>query len=326
MPVDDLAIDLNHVEKRFGRSVHALRGVNMQVHGGEVFGLLGPNGAGKSTLVKIMMTVVHASHATGTILGRRIGHKPTLKRIGYLPEHARFPSYLSGRQVIDFFGAMAKMPRPQRRVRVDQMLELVGAAEYADRKIKTYSKGMQQRIGLAQAMVHDPDLLVLDEPTDGVDPIGRRDIREALTQIRDDGKTVFINSHLLSELEMVCERVAFLVQGQVVKQGRIEDLTFDQVHYQIVLHRPMGVEAIGSALAVEWDGQIGASVTGKTAEGLLLELTDSTLTLRSSDPLDAQPLIDRLRAADMVITDVRSVRPTLEELLLQAVGENGGAS
>src|SRR3954451_1114319 len=144
----------------------------MKVNRGEIFGLLGPNGAGKSTLVKIMTTIVRPSHAEGTILGNSIGHKPSLGRMGYLPENHRFPRYLTGRQIIEFFGALAKIDRPTRRKRAAELIDIVNMSDAADRKVGTYSKGMAQRIGLAQAMINDPDLILLDEPTDGVDPVG----------------------------------------------------------------------------------------------------------------------------------------------------------
>src|SRR5438477_9941572 len=160
----DLAIDLTNVEKIYRGRVYALRGIEMRVRRGEVFGLLGPNGAGKSTLVKIMMTVVRPTRAAGMILDRPIGHKPTLGRMGYLPENHRFPRYLTGRQTIEFFGALSNVDRPTRKRRAAELLETVNMKEAADRKISTYSKGMAQRIGLAQALVNDPDLILLDEP------------------------------------------------------------------------------------------------------------------------------------------------------------------
>ena len=191
------AIDLRQVFKIYGKHVHALQGVDMHVNRGEVFGLLGPNGAGKSTLVKIMMTVVRPTRADGKILGNPIGHKPTLARVGYLPENHRFPKYLTGRQVLEFFSALAGVDRATRRKRSAEFLDIVGMTQWADTKIATYSKGMLQRVGLAQALVHEPDLVVLDEPTDGVDPVGRRDILDVLSRIRGQGRTVFVNSHAL---------------------------------------------------------------------------------------------------------------------------------
>jgi ABC-2 type transport system ATP-binding protein len=192
------AIDLHHVEKVYKGKIHALRGVEMKVHPGEIFGLLGPNGAGKSTLVKIMMTVVRPTKIEGALLGRAVGHKPTLRRVGYLPEHHRFPTYLTGRQALGFYAALSGVGRRQRAERAERQLDRMGLADWADKKVSSYSKGMQQRVGLAQALMNDPDLVLLDEPTDGVDPVGRREIRDVLLELRREGKTIFLNSHLLS--------------------------------------------------------------------------------------------------------------------------------
>src|SRR4051812_2614038 len=191
----------------------------MKVRAGEIYGLLGPNGAGKSTLVKIMMTVVRPTSVTGTLLGHPVGHKPTLARVGYLPEHHRMPQYLTGRQVLEFYASLAKVNAANRKRRADELLKTVGMSDWSNKKISSYSKGMLQRIGLAQALMNDPALVVLDEPTDGVDPVGRREIRDMLLALRQQGRTIFLNSHLLSELEMVCDRVAILVQGVVAMHG-----------------------------------------------------------------------------------------------------------
>jgi ABC-2 type transport system ATP-binding protein len=230
-----LAIDLHDVAKVYKGRVHALQGIEMKVARGEVFGLLGPNGAGKSTLVKIMMTVIRPTRAAGFLLGQPVGHKPTLQKVGYLPENHRFPKYLTGRQTLEFFGALAKVDRPTRKRRAGELLDVVGMTDWGDKKTAAYSKGMMQRVGIAQALMGDPDLVVLDEPTDGVDPVGRRDIRDVLNRIREQGKTVFINSHLLSELEMLCDRVAIMVKGRVAKHGTINDLTSKSQRYEVEL-------------------------------------------------------------------------------------------
>jgi ABC-2 type transport system ATP-binding protein len=255
-PDDGNAINLRNVTKIYRRKVHALAGISMNVRRGEIFGLLGPNGAGKSTLVKIMMTVVRPTRAEGTILGLPVGHKPTLRRVGYLPENHRFPRYLTGRQVVEFFSALAMVDRRTRRRRSAEMLQTVSMHEWADTRIGQYSKGMLQRIGLATAMSADPDLIVLDEPTDGVDPAGRRDIRDVLLRLRREGKTVFVNSHLLSELETVCDRVAILVQGRVARQGTLDELTLGKQFYQFDVSAEEGIwPKIAAAFPGVFDAQ-----------------------------------------------------------------------
>lgn len=296
-------IDLRNVRKVYRGRVHALRGINMQVNRGEVFGLLGPNGAGKSTLVKIMMTIVRASAVEGTMLGQLVGHKPTLGKVGYLPEHHRFPRYLTGRQTLEFYAALANIDAATRKRRAAELLDIVGMTEWANKKVSGYSKGMMQRVGLAQALMNDPDLIVLDEPTDGVDPVGRRDIRDVLIRLRDQGKTVFLNSHLLSELEMVCDRVAILVQGSVSMQGTIDELTRDSRRYEIVIEGPLPAWAAGNESLHAEAGPDG----------------HARLTLRSNVAADVQPLLDRLRHEQRVIISVRPVRENLEDLFMRAV-------
>ncbi len=352
---DGFAIDLRHVTKVYGRKIHALRGINMQVRRGEVFGLLGPNGAGKSTLVKIMMTVIRPTRAEGTVLGDRVGLKSTLRRIGYLPENHRFPRYLTGRQTVEFFGALAGVDRRRRKRRAAELLDLVGMADAADRRIATYSKGMAQRTGLAQALVNDPDLVVLDEPTDGVDPGGRRDIREVLERMRHEGKTVFVNSHLLSELEVIADRVAILVGGQVALQGTLDELTVAKQRYAIDL-MPRADRSLRDALAVAMPGVVrgrrapparppppplspngaaaaAAAAANAAAPALVLrgalpsghwtELDGTTLRVGTTEAADVQPLLDACRAAGLTIRRVQSVRPSLEDLFVATVAEPG---
>jgi ABC-2 type transport system ATP-binding protein len=296
------AIDLHHVTKTYRGRVKALRGIEMRVHRGEVFGLLGPNGAGKSTLVKIMMTVVRPTRAKGTVLGQPVGHKPTLGRIGYLPEHHRMPRHLTGDQILDYYAALAGVPRSRRRQRAGELLELVGMSTWSRKRVSSYSKGMQQRLGIAQALMNDPDLVVLDEPTDGVDPVGRRDIRDILVRIRDEGRTVFLNSHLLSELEMVCDRVAILVQGEVAQQGTIDDLTRESRRYEVV---------------IEGDAPGWTEGDGIRAEAAAA--SRCRIIVGGAEASRVQPIIDRLRGEGRTIISVRPVRETLEDLFMRAV-------
>ncbi len=318
------AIDLTNVAKTYRGKVHALRGVDMRVARGEVFGLLGPNGAGKSTLVKILMTIISPTTAVGTVLGNRVGDKMTLSRIGYLPEHHRFPDYLTGAQVLDFYGGLNGVEKAVRRKRIPELLEMVGMKDWANQAVKKYSKGMRQRVGIAQALMADPELVILDEPTDGVDPVGRRDIRELLAHLKQAGKTVFLNSHLLSELEMVCDRVAIMVQGRVAMQGTIDDLTIKQRWYAIETDDPTRAASIAASLAgLDWRGNLGAqgfantpsAPAGTTAAGRI----GTQVVLWTERASEIQGVLDALRREGLVIKGVHARRPSLEDLFMQAV-------
>jgi ABC-2 type transport system ATP-binding protein len=330
------AIQLEHVEKTYRGRVHALRGISLTVERGSIFGLLGPNGAGKSTLVKIMLSVIRPSFASGALLGQPIGHKPTLARVGFLPEAHRFPRYLTGRQILDFFGALTLVGRRARRQRAEQLLDLVGMRDAADRRIGTYSKGMAQRIGLAQALINDPELVILDEPTDGVDPVARRQIRDVLADLRAAGKTVFINSHLLSELELVCDRVAILVAGRVATQGTLDELAITRQWYEIELAQngATPTSAVESALGIAFAERIerrspqNPRVMQSIRRGTLqpdgndpawIEWDGQTLRVGVRDAEPVQPMLDRLRSAGLVVRRLQPVRPTLEDLFIEAL-------
>lgn len=301
--VSPTALELRGVSKVYRGRVHALREVNLSVPKGVIFGLLGPNGAGKSTLVKILTTVVRPTRAVGTVLGEPLGRKSVLGRIGYLPEHHRFPAYLTGRQLIEFFGALAKTPRDIRRRRAAELLDLVGMRDWADKRVTTYSKGMQQRTGIAMALVNDPELVILDEPTDGVDPVGRREIRDLLVRMRSEGRTVFLNSHLLSEVEMICDSVAIMLQGKVVQQGAIDALTAQSRRYEI---RFTGLDDERIRL-----GEREFAIE-KHEELRRVQIPHGTAE-------EVQPLIDELRRRRALIIAVNDVRDSLEEMFMRAV-------
>src|SRR3954451_358735 len=207
-----------------GRDVRAVDGLSLSVKRGSIFGLLGPNGAGKTTFVKMLLSAVNPTSGAARIFGQDARLPETRKPVGYLPENHRFPTYLTGAGMLDFYGSLSGLSRPERMVRVPELLKLVGLEGWGDVRIKKYSKGMLQRLGLAQALIHRPRLLVLDEPTDGVDPVGRREIRDTLNGLTGTGVTVFINSHLLSEVENFCDYVAILHKGKLALQGRISAL------------------------------------------------------------------------------------------------------
>ena len=305
-----LAIDVQDATKTYRGRVQALRGVSLAVREGEVFGLLGPNGAGKSTLVKILMTVVRPTSVRGTVLGEPVGTQRVLERVGYLPEHHRFPPYLTGRQVVDFFGALSRVPRAVRRPRTDALLALVGMRDWADRRVTTYSKGMQQRIGIATALVNDPRLVILDEPTDGVDPVGRREIRDMLLAVRAEGRTVLVNSHLLSEVEMVADRVAIISKGQTVAQGSVEELTAASHRWEVDAAGGPAALALGAGTL---EGRDRADAPGVR-----------TYVVPGRDPAAVQPAIDALRAAGASVVRVERARETLEDLFVRSVVDEQG--
>src|SRR5438270_740109 len=196
-----------------GREIRAVSDLSLRVPNGVRFGLLGSNGAGKTTFVKMLLASVHPTSGTAKLFGRDARDPEARRPVGYLPENHRFPTYFSGAGMLDFYAALSGVPAEERRRRVPELLELVGLESWGDVRIKKYSKGMLQRLGLAQALMHRPRLLILDEPTDGVDPVGRRDIREILNGLTGTGVTVFINSHLLAEVESFCDYVAILHHG-----------------------------------------------------------------------------------------------------------------
>lgn len=329
MTTTDLAIDLTRVAKTYRGKVRALQDVSMQVRRGEIFGLLGPNGAGKSTLVKILMTIVHPTRCEGSLLGYPVGRKATLGRVGYLPEHLRFPDYLTGEQTLDSLAALAKVPRAVRRKRAGEMLELVGMTRWRSKKIGGYSKGMKQRLGVAQTLMNDPDLILLDEPTDGVDPVGRRDIRVVMQELKRRGKTVFINSHLLGEVELICDRVVMLVQGQAVRQGTLDELTGGRQRYEIEIEPTtsapdwvtilQGAVTMSRGQAAPTPPAAGAAQSGRLKNGETAECDGFTVRIHTIDARTVQPAIDAIRASNHVIRGVKLIRPTLEALFIEAV-------
>lgn len=232
------AISVSNLYKRFrggmrSGDVLALADVSLDVSHGEIFGLLGPNGAGKTTLVKILLGSLHPSGGGASINGVDVGRCKARLSVGFLPENHRFPTYLTGRQMLRVFGGMNGMSASILKSRAVELLEIVGMTRWCDTRIKKYSKGMMQRLGMAQALLSDPDLIFLDEPTDGVDPIGRREIRDILVDLKEKGKTIFLNSHLLAEVESICDRVAILDKGKLIKIGPVTGLIDEKPSYRV---------------------------------------------------------------------------------------------
>jgi ABC-2 type transport system ATP-binding protein len=217
-------VETFELRKRYKR-VEALKGVSIRVDAGEVFGLLGQNGAGKTTLIKILLGIVKNPEGEAVLFDQKAGTASVLQRVGYLPEDHRFPEYHTGYSLLDYYGTLHGMSSSDRRKRIPDLLERVGITDRMHDKIRGYSKGMKQRVGIAQAILHDPELIFLDEPTDGVDPVGRREIRTIIEERKKAGATVFVNSHLLGEIELMCNRVAVMHRGSLIREGTVQEIT-----------------------------------------------------------------------------------------------------
>jgi ABC-2 type transport system ATP-binding protein len=201
-----------------------LHGISFSVREGEIFGFVGPNGAGKTTTLKVLMGLIRATSGQASILGHAVHETAFRRQIGFLPENPYFYTYLTGREILHFYAKLSAVPHSRRGDRVEALLDWVGLSQAADSRLQTYSKGMLQRIGIAQALVHDPKVVFLDEPMSGLDPIGRVEIRDLILRLRGEGKTVFMNTHILHDVEMVCDRVAIIVKGRIRYEGVIGDV------------------------------------------------------------------------------------------------------
>jgi ABC-2 type transport system ATP-binding protein len=206
------------------RTKLALKGLNLSIFPGEVFGFLGPNGAGKTTTMNVLLGFVPPTAGDASIFGASVRHPIARQRIGYLPELTYYYKFLSAEEILRFYAKIFRIPKSEIQTRIDSVLKLVDLEHARRRMIKTYSKGMQQRVGLAQALINNPDLLILDEPTSGLDPIGRMKVREIIQRLKQEGKTVFFSSHELGEVETVCDRVAIMSNGELKAEGRVAEL------------------------------------------------------------------------------------------------------
>ena len=223
----------------------ALQGLNLEVRAGEVFGFLGPNGAGKTTTMNVLLGFVPPTSGSASLFGLDVRQPIARQRIGYLPEQTYYYKFLTAEELLRFYAGIFGIPRPETEARIDAVLKLVELDHARKRQIKTYSKGMQQRVGLAQALINNPDLLILDEPTSGLDPIGRMKVREIIQRLKGEGKTVFFSSHELGEVETVCDRVAILHQGELKTEGRVSDLlkehsaNLEQIFLKLIGYPPL---------------------------------------------------------------------------------------
>jgi ABC-2 type transport system ATP-binding protein len=302
-PSSTPAIETHELSKRFGRTT-ALAGLSMRVEPGEVFGFLGPNGAGKTTSVKLLLGLTAATSGSGVVLGAPIGDRETRRRIGYLPELFRYQSWLRAREVLRLHAELARLPMPGRTAEVEAALELVGLTDRADDPVGTFSKGMQQRLGLGAALLGKPELVFLDEPTSALDPVGRTEVRQIIRAARDRGVTIFLNSHLLSEVELVCDRVAVVNRGRVVASGTLDELLGEQA----VILRVSG-------LTTEARSGLGAFGTVEADPA-----DPEQITIRPIDPARIPEVVASIVHSGGRIHAVAQGRETLEERFLELLG------
>ncbi len=281
----------------FGKPLYAVDGVSLSIDPGTVFGLLGPNGAGKSTLVKMLLSVVRPTSGQARIFGEPVEHPRTRRRIGFLPEQMRLPDFVTARQ---FLRLMARLSGcPVDGPRIDGLLERVQLQRFPRMAVRNYSKGMQQRLGLAQALLHDPDLLFLDEPTEGLDPLGRKEFRDLLVELKEKGKTIFLNSHLLGEIEQVCDRIVILNRGRIIRQGTVQEFTEVRGAYRLNV----------------------SPATKAAAEKLLGAPDGEGFVVKAAGPPELNVIIDQLRAAGVEIEELRREKESLEDFFVEVVKE-----
>lgn len=304
-----VVIETNHLTKIYegalkGQDVKALTDLNLIVESGEIFGFLGPNGSGKTTTIKMLLGLIFPTSGEISILGtKNIGSAAVKRKIGYVPEGAYYPDFLRGEEVLSFYGNLYGLSGKDLKKRIDDVIETVGMTHARKRLIRGYSKGMRQRIGLAQALLSDPDILILDEPTTGLDPIARKEIRDILADLRDRGKTLMISSHELLEVELISNRIAIIYNGVLQTLGKIDELLTDR---EVLLNvANLSPQALDKFAAI-----------GITAED---KISDK-VTLRVPDSISVYNALEICKAENATLSSIMPRRETLEELFVRIVG------
>ena len=300
------AIETAQLRKVFGDRA-AVKGLTLQVAQGEVFGFLGPNGAGKTTSIKMLLGLISPSSGTASLLGKPIGDRDAMSRIGFLPEHFRFQEWLTAHEFLTLHGQLLRMKADDLASRMDELLERVGLADYQNKLLRTFSKGMLQRVGLAQALLNRPAIIFLDEPTSGLDPVGRRLVRDVIREIRAQGTSVFLNSHLLSEIEVTCDRVAFIRHGEVVRVLDLKSIDTDQTSVTIRVSK-LSAESLAGLSQwgkdIQMDGEHISLVI--QSDAVLPEITRYLVTQKGE------------------VYAITPNRMSLEDIFIETVGKDGG--
>ena len=300
------AIETRNLRKTFGNKV-AVDNLTLNVEQGEVFGFLGPNGAGKTTSVKILLNLVSPTSGEGFLFGAPLKDTKIRSKIGFLPEHFRFHDWLTAHEFLNLHADLYHMPHHEAHHRISDLLELVGLMSFTNQKLREFSKGMLQRIGLAQALLNRPKLVILDEPTSGLDPVGRRLVRDIIKDLRQEGTSVFLNSHLLSEIEITCDRVAFIKHGEVIRTSAVDKL----------IKGELSIEILASGINSD-------TVTGleNWCDDIRIDGEHLMMTVRMETDI---PLINRYLVEHGA--DVYALRPqhiSLEDVFIQVIGTDGG--
>ncbi len=305
---DVLGVEYGRLKIRLrDRQVDALKDLTLAVEQGEIFGLLGPNGAGKTTTIKILMGIHFATQGQARLFGRPLGDLEVKRRIGFLPENPYFYDYLKGWEFLEFYGRLYDMPRRLLRARIEELLDLVGLSHAANLPLKGYSKGMNQRIGLAQALLNDPRLVILDEPQSGLDPLGRKEVRDIILRLRKEGRTVLFSSHILSDAEMICDRVGILFKGKLINCGSMSELLSTRV-----LQYELTVEGVSRETLQAFEG---------VAESVLNSDTQTLLILK--EETDVQAAIAKTVETGGKVVSLTPRTETLEQYFIRQVKGEG---
>jgi len=287
------------------RKKRVLDGISFDVREGEIFGFVGPNGAGKTTMLKLLMGLIRPSGGRASILGHDVSETAFRRHVGFQPENTYFYDYLTGREILRFYARLSGVPRARREARVESLLEQVGLTHASEARLRTYSKGMLQRVGIAQALVHDPQVVFLDEPMSGLDPIGRKEVRDLILRLRTEGKTVFMNTHILPDVEMVCDRVAIIVKGRIMHQGAI-----DQFLEEGKREADLVLSGLPPEIPAQLEEVFGARIRGH----------GERIEIRASEK-DVQGILGAAITAGAEVISVTQHRVSLESIFLNAVEE-----
>ena len=298
------AVESRSLTKHYSRGrVKALTDFDISVEQGKIFSLLGPNGAGKTTFIKLILSIVEPTSGDGLILGKNISDPSSRLKTGYLSENHRLPEFLNAEQFLYYYGRMSGAAGYELSKKIPELLKKVKLFDKKDLKIRKYSKGMLQRLGTAQALINDPDIIFLDEPTDGIDPVGRIEIREVLLDLKNAGKTVFINSHLLSEVERLSDEIAILKEGKMIKKGRTADFLESTGRYKI------SVET----------GRTNDLYSLLDGKNISYSKKDSCAEAAIEDNAVLNDVIDKLRSEKIIITGIEEQRTSLEDFFIKVV-------